>query len=53
MLALSQDEHVLRDNKKYTTLETRKEGVKFVNAHLRELGNKLTVCYVHRLISLF
>jgi hypothetical protein len=35
---------VLRDNKKYTTLETRKEGVKFVNAQLRELSNKLTVC---------
>ena len=35
-----QEEKALRNNKKFQTIETRKDGVRFTNPTLREMNNE-------------
>ncbi len=37
---LSKDDNVLRDNKSYTVIETRKDGIKFKNDKLKEISDE-------------
>lgn len=42
MILKKKDDNVFRDNKSYTVIETRKDGIKFQNSKLEKLSEEYT-----------